>query len=217
MRAQNTELPLSRKKAIEFCLRLWRHNFRINDNIARMLLDDAGDEVPVFLPEDGARALANYLVDGLEKRSSSVSEVGRSFLLDYLSRYEALTRRDPRLSQALRQFISEHRRIGWWKFSRSTDFRGIGAQRFSAQRRASESSSSSPSADPTEAGEDEFTTLVAPQKRTTKPSGASVHIDTQPDEAVRFTAPTLFTRLERETRGMKFDVRAPRKKKSGSK
>jgi hypothetical protein len=185
MRVQNTELPLSRKKAIEICLRLWRHKFRVNDNIARMLLEDARDEVPVFLPEDGARALVNYLVDGLERRSCSISETGRNFLLDYLSRYEALTRRDPRLSQAVRQFISEHRHIGWWKLSRSSDFRGISEQ-FDAERRASE------------------------------PSGATVSI-ARADEAGVFHAPTLFMRLEQETREMKFDVRTPRKKKSGSK
>jgi hypothetical protein len=149
MRAQNTELPLSRKKAIEICLRLWRHSFRVNDNIVRMLLEDARDEVPAFLPKDGARALANYLVDGLESRSSSISETGRNFLLDYLSRYEALTSRDPRLSQAVRQFISEHRHIGWWKLSRSPGFRGIEGQRFDSQRRASESRSAAASADPT--------------------------------------------------------------------
>jgi hypothetical protein len=217
MRAQNTELPLSRKKAIEICLRLWRHTFRVNDNIVRMLLDDARDEVPAFLPEDGARALANYLVDGLERRSSSISEIGRSFLLDYLSRYEALTRRDPRLSRAVRQFISEHGRIGWWKLSRSPDFRGIGGQQFDAERRASEPSCASASADPTETRRDELTTLVDTQRRVTEPRGASVHIDVQPDEAGRFTAPTLFMRLEQETRDMKFDVRRPRKKKSSSK
>jgi hypothetical protein len=217
MRAQNTNLPLSRKKAIEICLRLRRHNFRVNDNIARMLLDDARDEVPIFLLEGAATALADYLVDGLERRSSSISEIGRSFLLDYLSRYEALTLRDPCLSQAVWQFVSEHRITGWWQLSRSPDFHGIDTQQFDAERRASEPSSASASADPTEPPQGELTTLAGPQRRVTEPRGPSVHIDAPPNEARRFTALTLFMRVEQETRGMKFDVRTPRKKRSGSK
>ena len=217
MRVQNSELPLSRKKAIEICLRLWRHDFRVNDNIVRMLLDDASDEVPVFLPKDGGRALASYLIDGLERRSSAISETGRCFLLEYFSRYEGLTSRDPRLSKAVRQFISEHRRIGWWKLSRSPDFRGIGERRFEAEEHSTEPSSAPTSAEPTETRGDELTTFVAPERRVTEPRGTSVRIDARPDEAGRFTAPTLFTRLEQETRGMNFDVRTPRKKKNGAK
>jgi hypothetical protein len=220
MRAQNPSLPLSRKKAIEICLRLWRHNIRmggrfvVNDNIARMLLDDARDEAPLFLPDGGAAALANYLINALERRSISISEIGRSFLFDYLSRYEAFTSRDPRLSKAVNTFVSEHRRIGWWNLSRSSDFRGIEPQRVGAQNRACEPISASASADSTEL--DELTTFVGSQQPVTELRGVSIQIDGQPTKAMRFSAPSLFARLEQETRGMKFDVRTPRKKKTGS-
>jgi hypothetical protein len=155
MRAQNTELPLSRKKAIEICLRLWRHGIRVNDNIVRMLIDTTDDRL-VIVPPAEARPLANHLVEGLEKRANPINEAGRRFLEDYFARFESLTSSDARLREAVYRFQSEHRGVGWWNLSRSKDF-GQGAQ---------------------------------------------------------FSAPTLFTRLEQETRDMKFDVRTGSGKRS---
>jgi hypothetical protein len=156
MRAQNAELPLSRKKAIEFCLRLWRHGIvAANDNIVRMLIDTTDDQL-VIVPPAEARPLAKHLVEGLEKRANPINEAGRQFLDDYFARFESLTRRDPRLSKAVRRFQSEHRGVTWWKLSRSKDF----------------------------------------------------------GEGTRFSTPSLFTRLEQETRGMSFDFRTGSRNRS---
>jgi hypothetical protein len=156
MRAQNGELPLSRKKAIEICLRLWRHGItRINDNVVRMLIDTT-DEQLVIVPPAEARPLANYLIDGLEKRANPINEAGRRFLDDYFARFEALTRSDAGLREAIWRFQSENHGVSWWKLSRSKAF-GEGARR---------------------------------------------------------TTPSLFMRLEQETRDVKFDVRTGSKKRS---
>jgi len=156
MRAQNRELPLSRKRAIEICLRLWRHGITTaNDNIVRMLIDTADDRL-VIVPPDEAGPLTNHLIEGLEKRENPINEAGRRFLGDYFARFESLTRRDARLSEAVWRFQSENRGVGWWKLSRSKDF----------------------------------------------------------GDGVRFSTPSLFTRLEQETRGMKFDVRTGSRNRS---
>lgn len=104
MRAQNTELPLSRKKAIEICLRLWRHGIvAANNNIVRMLIDTTDDQL-VIVPPAEARPLAKYLVEGLEKRANPINEAGRQFLGHYFARFESLTRRDAGLREAVRSF-----------------------------------------------------------------------------------------------------------------
>jgi hypothetical protein len=127
MRAQNTELPLSRKKAIEICLRLWRHRItKVNDNIVRMLIDTTDDRL-VIVPPGEAQLLANHLVEGLENRANPINEAGRRFLDEYFARFESLTRRDAGLRGAVYRFQSEHRVVSWWALSRSKDF-GEGEQ-----------------------------------------------------------------------------------------
>jgi hypothetical protein len=149
MRGQNENLPLSRGKAIEICLRLFRHGIEVaNDNIVRMLMDTTDDKL-VILPAGGAIPLTNHLIEGLKKRANPINEAGRDFLRDYLTRFESLTRRNAHLREAVFQFESRYRHVGWWKLSNSGEF----------------------------------------------------------DEGKPLVVLSLFTRLERESRTMKWDVR----------
>jgi hypothetical protein len=152
MRAQNPDLPLGKKKALEICLRLWRHSIvAANDNIVRMLIDTT-DEQLVCLPQGKANAVADHLIDRLESRGNLINEAGRDDLRNYLERYESLVNRDPELRAAIWSFQSRHRGIPMWKLSRSKDY----------------------------------------------------------GKGTTFTTPSLFTRLEQETRDVQFDVRGER-------